>query len=81
MQALTSSDPNPAPGQPERRLIDVKEVGRLLGCSWRTVLRHADAGLIPRGAKIGALRRWDRAEIDAFIAGGCKPPRVKAGRR
>jgi predicted DNA-binding transcriptional regulator AlpA len=54
------------------RLIDVKAVGRLLGCSWRTVLRHADAGRIPWGVKLGALRRWDAAEIDAFIANGCK---------
>jgi predicted DNA-binding transcriptional regulator AlpA len=64
---------------PARRLVGAKEVGRILGCSWRTVLRLADAGRLPWGLKLGALRRWDVREIDAFIQGGCKPMRV-AGR-
>jgi excisionase family DNA binding protein len=55
-----------------RRLIDAKQVARLLGCSWRTVLRLADAGKIPWGVKLGGLRRWDVEEIEAFITGGCK---------
>jgi predicted DNA-binding transcriptional regulator AlpA len=58
-----------------RRLIDAKEVGRLLGCSWRHVLRLADEGLLPWGCKLGRLRRWDLSEIEAFIAAGCKPVR------
>jgi excisionase family DNA binding protein len=58
-----------------RRLIDCKEVGRLLGCSWRTVLRLADSGKIPWGLKLGSLRRWDAATIDEFIENGCKPVR------
>ena len=58
-----------------RRLIDAKETARVLGCSWRTVYRHADAGRIPPGYKLGGLRRWDVVEIDAFIANGCKPAR------
>ena len=66
-----SSDAN----RPTRRLGDVKAVSQLLGYSWRTVLRHADRGLIPAGYKLGALRRWDLAEVEAFIAGGCKPPK------
>jgi excisionase family DNA binding protein len=61
-----------------RRLIDAKETGRLLGCSWRTVLRLADRGAIPPGYKLGALRRWDLTELDQFIAGGCKPPKATA---
>jgi predicted DNA-binding transcriptional regulator AlpA len=58
-----------------RRLGDAKAVGHLLGCSWRTVYRLADAGKIPHGFKLAALRRWDLSEIEAFIAGGCKPPK------
>ena len=57
-----------------RRLGDAKAVGQVLGCSWRTVYRLADAGMIPPGYKLGALRRWDLSEIEAFIAGGCRPP-------
>jgi predicted DNA-binding transcriptional regulator AlpA len=56
------------------RLIDAKGVARLLGCSWRTVLRLADGGQIPWGVKLGGLRRWDVREIEAFITGGCKMP-------
>jgi predicted DNA-binding transcriptional regulator AlpA len=58
------------------RLIDAKEVGRILGCSWRHVLRLADQGTIPWGYKLGALRRWELSEIEAFIASGCKPVRA-----
>jgi predicted DNA-binding transcriptional regulator AlpA len=61
--------------RPTRRLGDVKAVSEMLGYSWRTVLRHADRGVIPAGFKLGALRRWDLAEIDAFIANGCKLPK------
>ena len=60
--------------RPARRLGDAKAVGRVLDLSWRTVYRLADAGKIPPGYKLGALRRWDMAEIESFIAGGCKPP-------
>jgi predicted DNA-binding transcriptional regulator AlpA len=56
-------------------LIGVKAVADLLGCSWRTALRWADTGLMPWGVKIGAARRWSAAEIQNWIAGGCKPVR------
>jgi predicted DNA-binding transcriptional regulator AlpA len=68
-----------ATAESPRRLIDAKEVGRILGCSWRHVMRLADQGALPWGYKLGALRRWDLAEIEAFIAGGCRPVR-QAGR-
>jgi excisionase family DNA binding protein len=61
--------------RPTHRLGNAKSVGELLGCSWRTVYRLADAGKIPPGHKLGALRRWDLSEIEAFIARGCKPPK------
>jgi predicted DNA-binding transcriptional regulator AlpA len=57
-------------------LLDVNAVGALLACSPRTVFRLADCGLMPRGVKLGALRRWNRSEIEAFIAAGCKPSRT-----
>jgi len=46
------------------------------------MIRLADSGKIPPGYKLSALRRWDMAEIEAFIASGCKPPKVasKGGR-
>jgi predicted DNA-binding transcriptional regulator AlpA len=61
------------------RLGDAKQVGAVTGMSWRTVLRYADAGIMPWGLKIGSLRRWDLDEIERWIEGGCKPVR-QAGR-
>jgi excisionase family DNA binding protein len=63
-----------------RRLGDAKAVGRILAVSWRTVYRLADAGKIPAGIKLGASRRWDLSEIEAFIAGGCKAPKARGPR-
>ena len=64
-----------------RRLIDAKEAGRMLGCSWRSVYRYADRGMIPAGSKLGGLRRWDAAELERFIADGCRPPKGQGARR
>jgi len=57
-----------------RRLIDAKETAALLGCGVRTLYSLADRGRVPFGHKLGALRRWDSAELQAFIAGGCVMP-------
>lgn len=64
-----------------RRLVTAKEAGSILGCSWRSVYRFADAGKIPFGVKLGTLRRWDAAELETFVANGCKPPKPTTGRR
>ena len=61
-------------------LTDVHGVAALLKCSARHVWRLADAQAMPRPYKIGALRRWDRAAIERWVAGGCQPCR-KAVRR
>ena len=66
--------------EPSHRLVTAKEAARKLGCSWRTIYRLADRGVIPAGIKLGSLRRWDATELDAFIANGCKPLRVKGAR-
>ncbi len=79
MSPMTESSPLPRGEAASHRLIDAKEAGLKLGCSWRTVYRLADRGVIPTGVKLGALRRWDAADLDAFISGGCKPVR-NAGR-
>jgi excisionase family DNA binding protein len=72
---MTTSEP------PVRRLIGVNEVARMLACSWRTVLRLADAGKIPWGVKVGSLRRWDIKQIEDFIADGCKMHPAGTGAR
>ena len=51
-------------------LLDVRAVGRLLGCSPRHVIRLADSGRLPRPIPLGRLQRWRRADLDAFLADG-----------
>ncbi len=57
-------------------LLDVREVAALLRCSSRTVYRLSDGGILPRPRKLGALVRWSAAEIENWIADGCKPVRM-----
>jgi excisionase family DNA binding protein len=54
------------------RLLDAHQVAARLGCSARHVIRLADRGAMPRGLKVGALRRWDAEQIDAWISTGCR---------
>jgi len=61
--------------QRKERLIDVQAMADKLDCDPRTVYRRADDGKMPWGCKCGGLRRWSEREIDAWIAGGCKPVR------
>lgn len=71
-------------GPAAAELLDVGAVGQLLGCSARHVYRLADGGRMPSPVKLNSLVRWRRAEIDAWIASGCKPIRdvnQKGGQR
>lgn len=67
-----SSGPVPPP---KKRLGTKEDVGQICSFAARTVLRNADRGVMPWGIKIGALRRWDLDEIEAWIAAGCRPVR------
>jgi predicted DNA-binding transcriptional regulator AlpA len=71
-----TSSPNSRPMPPGRMLIDVRTVAAKYGADERSIFRWADAGKIPFGIKLSALRRWDVVEIDAHIANGCKPIRT-----
>ena len=59
-----------APSSTASLLIDVNEVGVLVKVS-RTVTRLSDAGLMPKGRKLGNLVRWSKAEIEQWVQGGC----------
>ena len=62
-------------------LLTVRQVAAMLGCSARHVYRLSDRGAMPRPAKLGdVLVRWSRADIESWIADGCKPVRA-AGKR
>jgi excisionase family DNA binding protein len=58
--AMERQDPDPT--------LDVREVARLLGCTDRTIWRHEGKGLIPEARRIGGVVRWDRAEIEEWLA-------------
>jgi predicted DNA-binding transcriptional regulator AlpA len=75
VSTLTAPTEGTTATPPPRRFLDAKQVGIRLGCSWRHVLRMADRGLMPWGVKLGALRRWDADQLEAWIAAGCKPCR------
>jgi len=60
-------------------LMTINEVARLLNCSTRTVYRLNDAGRMPRPVRLGSLLRWNRQEIERWIADGC--PAMQGGRR
>lgn len=76
-QSDSARPPEAVQGKPE--LLTAAEVAALLGCSMRTVIRLADAGRMPRGAKLGGLRRWRRAELAAWLDDGCPAVRVAKG--
>lgn len=55
----------------ETRLMDARAVAEVLKCSPRQVLRLADAGKMPKGCRVGTLRRWRAEDIDRWIEAGC----------
>ncbi len=65
---------------PDPLLVDVHAVAQMLGCGWRLVYRLVDSGAMPNKLKVGRLSRWNRAEIENWIANGCPPCRRGGGR-
>ena len=51
--------------------LTVHDVARMLNCSARTIYRLTDAGRMPGPVKLGALVRWPREQVEAWIADGC----------
>jgi predicted DNA-binding transcriptional regulator AlpA len=52
-------------------LVDVNVVAALVEVSPRTITRWSDAGLMPKGHKLGNLVRWSKAEIEKWVEDGC----------
>ncbi len=59
-------------------LISVKAVAEMLHVSTRHVRRLVDRGAMPASAKLGAVVRWRRDQVEAWIAGGCLPIRTSS---
>jgi len=60
------------------KLLDMRTVADIFGCSPRHIYRITDAGRIPAPVKLGALVRWPRAAIEEWIAAGCPACRQRA---
>jgi excisionase family DNA binding protein len=65
--------------EPSAKLLDVRAVAEMLGCSPRHVYRLSDGGKMPAPIKLGVLCRWSATAIREWIEGGCKPMRVVKG--
>ena len=59
--------------QPPAALVDVEAVAAMLSCSARHIYRLAEAGQLPRPVRLGALVRWKRGELEAWVEEGCPP--------
>ncbi|GAF85076.1 unnamed protein product [marine sediment metagenome] len=53
------------------RLIDVRQVAAIVGCSARHVANLDKTGRILRPLRLGRSVRWDRDAIDRWIDSGC----------
>ena len=61
------------------KLLDVRAVASLLGCSPRHIYRLSDGGKMPAPIRLGSLVRWSRDAIDEWISAGC--PSMRKGPR
>ncbi|HEV3338727.1 MAG TPA: helix-turn-helix domain-containing protein [Pirellulales bacterium] len=71
----TTPTPGGTPADPRPALVDVKAVAALLDCSTRHVRRLSDSGKMPPPIRLGSLLRWRKSDLDAWLAGGCRPVR------
>jgi excisionase family DNA binding protein len=76
---LTTTDDTRPEIQTNAAMVSANWVAKTLGCSVRHVLRMADGGLMPAPAKLGRLSRWNRKELEKWIADGC--PAVRRSRQ
>ena len=49
--------------------ISANEIARILNLSRQTVYHMRRRGALPQGRKIGGVRRWSMAELQAFLKG------------
>ena len=53
-------------------LLTARDVARRLSLSERCVWKMAAARKIPSPVKLGGATRWRRAELESFVANGCR---------
>lgn len=55
----------------EAALIDIRQVGAMLGCSPRHITRLSERGAMPRPIKLGTIKRWNKSAIEKWLNEGC----------
>ena len=73
----TSKLPLPAPSA---LLVREKSLPLLLGLSRATCRRLMARGAFPAHIKVGGCVAWRRADLEAWVASGCKSVEEKDGR-
>jgi predicted DNA-binding transcriptional regulator AlpA len=71
------------PADASAKLLDVRAVATLLGCSPRHCYRLSDAGKMPRPVKLGSLVRWRATgpgSLAEWLDQGCPSCRKGVGR-
>ena len=52
-------------------LVTKRQLADVLNLSTRSIDRKIAEGKLPKGILLGGARRWRKALIDEWIAGGC----------
>ena len=67
------------PAKRESLMIDSVEVAEQMGVVPGTIKRWSRNGEMPKGRRVGPrLLKWNRAEIEQWIADGCPRPAEQA---
>lgn len=64
---------------PIEPLLTADDLAAIAGVTVRTIRRWNELGQIPPALRIGAVVRWRRSEIEAFLRDGARP--VRRGER
>lgn len=61
-------------GEPNmtNKLLSVRQVADLLCISERSIFRLVDAAKMPKPIRLGRAIRWNREEVETWIASGCR---------
>lgn len=50
--------------------ISASQLGQMLNLSRGSIYSMRRKGILPEGKRIGGVRRWSMAELNAFLKGG-----------
>lgn len=60
-----------SPTRDKTGCLDISDLAEFLGVSTRHIERLIVSGRFPRPIRLGRVRRWFRADFEAWVAAGC----------